>query len=198
MGDKPKRGGGRRSDITEVMANVRKAYEDGVTNLSELSRTFTVKRDTIARYRDEEKWATKGQINEAARNKVIDIATRKAVDRVDPEALANLIADELKMGAALSGQMLVAAHKLLQKYVKGRVITKGERKGEWVPGVAPGFGKGDADALSALADAVKKAVAVGREIHGLRAGEPNVKDAPDSAPGKEYVVAIKPQEAESA
>jgi hypothetical protein len=172
MGDKPKRGRGRR-DVSAEIAEVRKAYEDGDTNLSALSKRFGVKRDTIARYRDSENWATKGQINDAARSNVIDIATRKALDKIGGvDHLAGKIAEEL----AAQPELIRAAGKLIKRTLD-RALKLGEKDADGKPvdgQLILGDHQGETTAVSDLLNSTMKFVQSGKLMHGLGDDEPSV------------------------
>jgi hypothetical protein len=61
-------------------SEIRQAFEAGETNISRLSKRFSVKRDSIAKHRDVEQWATSGQLAGTARSNVISLVTRKAIE----------------------------------------------------------------------------------------------------------------------
>jgi hypothetical protein len=132
--DDPRRPGpgkGRRNDIP--WNKIQSAYEGGETNITTLAQTFGVKRDSIAKHRDKEKWATKGQIAEAARSNVIDMATRRAVEQLGGQqaitAAASDIANNLQRIPALYAKAGNLIDTMIDKAINGTLklgVTQGE------------------------------------------------------------------------
>lgn len=159
-----KRGRGRRNDIP--WAEIQAAYETGETNVSELARKFGVKRDSIAAHIKKGNWVSngqaKGQAVEAARAKVIDIATRKAIDQLGGEQqIADEVADalraDLEAHPKIAKLLMDASEQTLEQYIKG--------------GITPGEKQSVADVFNSTVQGVAKALSISRDINGLRPGQ---------------------------
>lgn len=163
-GDSGKRGRGRRNDIP--WNDIQAAYECGETNVSELARRFGVKRDSIAAHIKKGNWVSngqaKGQAVEAARSKVIDIATRKAIDQLGGEQqiadeVAAALRADLEAHPKIAALLMEASEQTLEKYISGDII--------------PGEKQSKADVFNATVQGVAKALTISRDINGLRPGQ---------------------------
>lgn len=172
--DGSKRSGrGRRNDIpwNEIQA----AYEGGETNISALSKRFGVKRDTIAKRRDAEKWATKGQIADAARSNVIDLATRKAIEQLGGEE--SIVADAaaaIENNLRAIGPLYAKAAKLLDRTLE-RALRLGQKddSGQFVKdALILGDHQGETTAVSDILNALSKFTRDNRLDAGLKEGTP--------------------------
>lgn len=187
MDEPTKRGRGRRNDIP--WPEIQAAWEGGETNISELSRRFGVKRDSIINRRDKEKWATKGQIAETARAKVIDIVTKRAVESLEKagtlDASTRAIEHLLEQTIPLYAKAAALLDASLDRAIEGRVRL--------------GATQGETTALTDILSALSKFSRDIRTGAGLREGTPSIAgDDANDRPGKLYEVVVKTEVAESA
>lgn len=167
---------------------IKKAFESGETNVSALSKKFGPSRNAIMARRDKETWQTRQQVGNLAHSKVIDIATRRAADKLGGiDAIADDIVSDLSAHLELSRIAVKAAQYTADRFFEGKI--------------QPSRMQNEADVLNSLLMALGRAATIGREVHGLRPGTPSVSTEEADAPGKEYVVKHPPApalEAESA
>jgi hypothetical protein len=190
MSDDGKRKKGRRSDVP--WPAIRAAYESGETQFVALGRKFDVSRNLIATRAKKEKWAVNAHVSEQiadkARSNIIDMATRRTLEKLGGaeaiEAKADAVARELQVQSKLSGKLLDAADSVLDKFLAG--------------GVQPGDKQNEADVLNSLANAVSKAFDAARTIHGLTAGKPSVSSTEAVDAPADQVVLIVRERKESA
>jgi hypothetical protein len=191
--EKPKRG-----LTSEQWAHVRAAYERGESILS-LSKRFGVKRDTIAARRDKDCWVIGGVdgaaagspighmpnreavriVREQTQGKVIELASRKAVDQMVEAGAVDQIAADIALAVATHGRLGRKITALLEQYVDfglGEGPTKQVKNGEKLPiapNIMPGTNQSHADVIRSLVAAGEGAVHLVREIAGLRPGQPS-------------------------
>jgi hypothetical protein len=171
----------RRNDIP--WADIRAAYESGNTNFSELSRRFSndphLKRQTIARRVRAERWTVDGTIRAGveaqARAKVIDMATRRVIEKAGGDAAidarATAIAAELQMQSAIASKLTQASEEVFDMFLAGEI--------------KPSHRQNEADVLRSLVAAVFECFRAARLIHGVAEGKPSVNAVAGNArPGK--------------
>ena len=179
---------------------IRKTFEGGETNKSELSRRFSVTREAIVdrMKRDANKgdaWTVTRQATRQATRQltdtVIDLASKRASKKLESVGLVDAMADGIVSDLAehleLSRLAVKAAKHTADRFFEGKIL--------------PSRMQNEADVLNSLLTALGRAATIGREVHGLRPGTPSVSTEQTDAPGKEYVVKHPPlpaPEAESA
>lgn len=171
--DDSKRGKGRRNDIP--WSEIQAAYEGGETNISALAKRFGVKRDSIAKRRDKENWATKGQIADAARSNVIDLATRKAIEQLGGEdAVVADAAAAIATNLQAIGPLYAKAAQLLDRTID-RALRLGQKdkEGNFVKdALILGDHQGETTAVSDILNALSKFTRDNRLDAGLKEGTP--------------------------
>jgi hypothetical protein len=169
-------GKGRRSDIpwNEIQA----AWAEGDNNFSSLEKRFNVKRHTIAKRAKAENWPTKGQVAQVVQSKVIDIATRKAIEDLGgAEAVAATVAADIRTNLQAIGPLYAKAAKLLDRTLE-RALRLGEKddKGNFVPGaLILGDHQGETTAVSDILSALSKFTRDNRLDAGLKEGVPTAE-----------------------
>lgn len=182
MGDERKRGSGRRSDIP--WEAIQERFETGETNVSKLSKEFGVSRQAIIRRRDRDKWTTKQQVADTVRGKVIDIATRKAIENLGgDEKLADAVAAHIQADlldhAEIAALAMRASKKTLQDYIDGNI--------------APGDKQSMADVFDKVMSGAGKGIDFSREINGLRPGQPSTQKEGEEQRVDEAVLVVREQ-----
>lgn len=165
--DGSKRSGrGRRNDIpwNEIQA----AYEGGETNISALAKRFGVKRDSIAKRRDKDKWATKGQIADTARSNVIDLASRRALEKLGGEQAVEQIADEIVSAIKEIPALHAGAAQLLKRTLNRALGV--EDPDEKTSRLVLGDHQGETTAVSDILNAISKFTRDTRLDAGLKEG----------------------------
>ena len=114
-------------------AELKKAYEGGESVLS-LAKRFPVSRPTIIAHRDKAGWTLQPNLQvsktearalrERTTAKVIDIATGKAIDRMEKSGKLDDLSDTLAVGLAkhtsIASRLMDAADKLLEDFVNDK------------------------------------------------------------------------------
>jgi hypothetical protein len=164
MSDQPKRPN-RKGEID--WSPIRSAYEnEGVTNVSELSRRFKVTRESIIRHRDNDKWRDAAQMSDKVSANVIDIATRRAVengvvDRIT-EALNANIESVLSAQPRLLAKLTEYAEKLIDKGINGELLL--------------GKVSGEHEAFNAILSGASRLFRDGRLVAGVPSDEASTSD----------------------
>jgi hypothetical protein len=163
-----KRGPGRRSDIP--WDKVQADYEAGLT-VKALAEKYGISEKQIRRKIKSQKWETKSAKVQAAQNKVIDIATRQAIENVTPE-LQKQIESGLLRHAEIEELLLEVAVATLRR-VRQQMVARANRP------LRSGRNTSEADEIRAAMESAIKALTGSRELHGLRPGDPSVGEGTD-------------------
>lgn len=181
----------RRGLTPEQWAEVRKAYEAGESVLS-LSKKHGVQRQTIMGRRDRETWTIRSTthvsgrteqraVRERAQSKVIDIASRRVVEKLDTSGALDAMAADIARAVADNAPMVLKLNRLVNLYAD---FALGEGKSESLR-MKPSEKQSHADVLKALVGAMQIGIAATREVAGLRPGQSSAmaadggrKDAP--------------------
>lgn len=165
----------------ERWAEVRKAYESGESEAA-LSKRFSVDRKTIRARKIKECWIPHAspQVGESeakairtlATSNVIDIATGRAIDKMEQngeiDGLALLLSEGLSKHASISSGLMQAADELLKDFLKDKdTDLASTREGE---GRNVIIREGRAEVFARLVTGIKSAVGVTRDIAGLTNG----------------------------
>jgi hypothetical protein len=186
-------------------AEIKKAYEAGESE-SALAERFKVDRKTIRARKRREAWipqviphvgkAESRAINERATAKVIDIATGKAIDRMEKSGKLDDISDALALGLAkhtgIATKLMDAADQLLADFVADKdseLASTREGSGRDVI-----IRQGRAELFNQIVSGVRNAVAVSRDIAGIRPGMPSVGDGETSDDLFRFEDAVDPKE----
>lgn len=183
MSDEKRTGRPRRGSID--WAAIRDAFEKGETNVSTLSRTFGVKRDSIAAHRDREHWATAQQIAGTVKSNVVDIMTRRAVEKIEESGGVDVLAELLKMQAPLQAKAAKLIDQTMDKALAGQLKL--------------GVTQGETTALNDILGALARFSTDIRKGAGLTDGTPSIGEAvSDKTRLVEWEVIPLPDRAESA
>jgi len=182
----------RRGLTPEQWAEVRPAFEGGESILS-LAKRFGVKRDTIAARRDREAWVIghdvghmpnreqQRVVRDRAQGQVIDIASRRVVEKLDTSGALDAMASDIARAVADNAPMVIKLNRLINLYAD---FALGEGKPESLC-MRPSEKQSHADVLKALVGAMQIGIAATREVAGLRPGQSSAmaadggrKDAP--------------------
>ena len=177
----------------EQLAEARKAYESGEP-MASVARRLNIRRPTLidARDRDRDKgdpWIVQPRVQVSptdvraiearATNKVIDIASRKAVEVAVDNGTIDHLAEALRQQALVSGKLMAGLNKVLDKFNSAE-------------GIVPGPTQSIADVLNSLSNATKNVFAAVREVAGLRPGIPSAgSDADEGLTIEERVIEPK-------
>lgn len=185
--DKPRRRGkGRRSDIP--WEEIRAAYASGETNYSELGRRFDCSPDSISRRAKQENWPTKAELLNSVGAKVIDIGTKKAIDRLGgeeklAESVAASVEDALQRHLGLEARLLDVATSTLD-------LLKKQLADQKRTGLRQGTHSSEAEEIKQSIEAVVKAIDASRMVRGLRPGQPSTASEGDDEKRIDQVVLV--------
>ena len=178
---------------------VRTAYVVKGWSAQRCAEEFNVHHVTVKNRASKEGWTAERTRNTTRGSEVVAEVMRQAVDEQieqNAEAAAETIAhqmDTLALGARLGNKLAIAAERLLDKYINEDEV---DGEGKFVAGIQPGEKQSEADVLNAIADAVRKAVTVGRDIGGLEKGKPSVVTGKDVNAPRRFTFAVAPKPVE--
>lgn len=175
----------------EQWAEVRAKFEAGASEV-DLARVYGVDRKTIRARKRKEAWTphvtphmgkTEAEaIRDRATSKVIDLASRRAVEHLEASgAVSNLtdsLTDSLVKHASIASRLISAADDLLESFTQnadGDLASTREGTGRDVI-----VRQGRAEVFAQLVAGVRAAVSVSRDIAGLRAGQASAGDTSDA------------------
>ena len=172
MGEGPK-----RAQHQYNWLEIRRDHAKGLS-FRAIARKHKVRLQTVLRRAKLEGWA---QQNEALTQQATREAIKDEAQKV-AEAVGESLTDILAAQAPLASAMIAYAKKMLDDGAAGAIL--------------PGYGRGPADVFAAIIQGAEKAGDFGRQIAGLRPGQPSVKGEADDENGKEYIVAIRPEDSD--
>jgi len=171
---------GKRGLTSDQWVEVRAAYEAGASILG-LSQKWGVARTTIIAHRDTEAWtiqpqptgvgpslADRRRVRDQTQAKVIDLASRRAVEVMTQTGQIDSLAKVLGRHAQLSIKLTDVMDLYLDMAV-GKIPV--DENGERINLVPPSEKQNHFDVLNALVSAFKNAIAATRDAGGLRPGQ---------------------------
>lgn len=181
----------------EQKAEARRAFESGEA-MAAIAKRMGIHRNALNRLKGSEGWdkasnvsanvsLTHSDVQQRVSADIIDIASRRIIERPDSAAIIEQVADDIaesvKQHGKLSKLLMTYAEQMLENGIAGKII--------------PGEKQSRADVFNAIISGVGRAVEKSRDIAGLKAGQISARADAAKKPSVLKLVIVDEQERES-